>query len=974
MKTSNYLIALAALTSFTFVSCSDNDFLGNGSGPDVAQQGNGEITFSTGNINMTRAGEITGVDAANKLNRQFIVWGDKHTAAEDHTATNDLSVFKNYVVKYLDNSAYTTESNTHGWEYVGYTPYDADKVAPALTGGDSDIQSIKYWDYDATQGYTFHGVSALPSDIEVGNVKVDKTTASAASAEDVYGKGWVITLKEAASLGDLYAADRKPVIKLDGSSQVTSVPYPATAEGKYGGYVTLNFRSLVSKVRFAMYETVPGYRINIDRFYIEAPTASGTNIWSGTGSTTNFQIATQNKYAKVANGTQLTIKYDDGSVTAANKNRVIVSPTTSSSGNQYAVFGTNLNSVDRIGETSPTATYDYADKAYTYVLPQEVGDMTLYVTYTLTSLDGSKETIVVKGATAKVPASYNMWKNNFAYTYIFKISDNTNGSTGTIGTDPAGLYPITFDACVMEESSDFQETITTVDEPSITTYANGKIVTENDEYKAGEPVYITVAAGDTPGTDPKTFEKTLTVGAGGNSRLFEVLNLGTESITEETVANYENNYMILKEVTPASVETTVPMSDGNNKTISALKFTPTAKVYAYQYNDGSKVHWKVIKIADGAATTITATPAVTDSPIILTDGTATITLKESGKAILGAAPKFTIYDDVLKYTDNGDGTYTVSLKEKGIKAGTNDAETGVKNYAVAYDGGTSANVGVNLPYKFDVGGSVITSSAKLTLNQGETKTVNLKVGSAAIEEGVISDGTGITVTETSTAGAYEIAAASNAAAGAHTVTIAGQTLYITVTAYNFGAAKYIYTVDKSGASAAISETDKYIDLKQNNGTETPANIGVGSITKATGLTMDKKGDAAEDKGLYKPTSTTGGVYDISYQGAKAQVTINEYDLAVASGSSATFNHETGSTKLTLTKNGSEIIPATANFTILDGSTDVTDKFTISIVGKNITIAPVSGQIASGKSLVAKYTVNNAAATPTVVAKITLTTN
>ena len=960
MKTSNYLIALAALTSFTFVSCSDNDFLGNSSGPDVAQQGNGEITFSTGNINMTRAGEITGLDAANKLNRQFIVWGDKHTTAEDNTANYDLSVFQNYVVKYLDNSAYTTESNTHGWEYVGYTPYDAAKVSPALTGGDSNIQSIKYWDYDAAQGYTFHGISALPSDIENNNVTVTKTTAAATGT--VYDKGWTVHLTKEASLADLYAADRKPVTKVDGSGSVASVPYPATAEGKYGGYVTLNFRSLVSKVRFAMYETVPGYRINIERFYIAAPTSSD---YTTAGSNTNFQIATKNKYAAIgASGVDLTIKYEEAEDGVGNPNpnvnRVIVDPTIAGEGAfKYAVFGTNLNSADRIGETSPTATYDYADKAYTYVLPQEVGDMTLYVTYKLTSLDGSKETIVVKGATAKVPASYNIWKNNFAYTYIFKISDNTNGSTGTIGTDPAGLYPITFDACVMEESSDFQETITTVDEPSITTYANGKIITENDEYITSKDVYVTVA-------DAENYAVTITQntgGSGGNSRLFEVQNLGTESITEETVANYENNYMILKEVTAATtVVTEVPMSDGNNKSISALKFTPTAKVYAYQYNDGSKVHWKVIKIADGAATTITATPVVTSSPIVLTNGTATITLKDDDKAILGAAPKFTIYDDVLKYKDNGDGTYTVSLKEKGIKAGTNNAETGVKNYAVAYNGGTSANVGVNLPYKFDVGGSEITSSAKLTLNQGETKTVNLKVGSAAIEEGVISDGTGITVTET-TAGAYEIAAASNAAAGAHTVTIAGQTLYITVTAYNFGAAKYIYTVDKSGASAAISETAKYIDLKQNNGTETPADIAVGSITKATGLTMDKKGDAAEDKGLYKPTSTTGGVYDISYQGTKAQVIINEYNLAVASASS--------STKLTLTLNGSEIIPVSDNFKIYNGETDVTSKFTISIVGKNITIAPKSGQIAASTSLVAKYTVNNAAASPTVVAKIAL---
>ena len=960
MKTSNYLIALAALTSFTLVGCSDNDFLGTGTGPEAAQQGNGEITFSTGDVKMTRAGdgEITGLDAANRLNRQFIVWGDKHATAEQDDADDDVSVFTNYVVKYLDNSAYTTESNTHGWEYVGYEPYSSPKVTPAVG---NIIQSIKYWDYDAAGGYTFHGISALPTDIEAGNVAVAKTQAGSA----VYDKGWVVTVNDKASLADLYAADRKPVAKSNNGDD--------TKVDDYGGYVKLTFRSLVSKVRFAMYETVPGYSVNIDRFYVEAPTKDGDKAWDAIGSTTNFQIATAKKYAPVKEGSTLTIKYETNE--EGNENRVKVAnqvepSTTDATTFKYAVFGTNLNSADRIGETSPTATYDYADKAYTYVLPQEVGDMTLYVTYTLTSLDGSGDKIVVKGATAKIPASYNMWKNNFAYTYIFKISDNTNGNPGTIGEDPVGLYPITFDACVADESSDFQETITTVDEPSITTYANGKIVTENDEYVTGKKVYITVA-------DATNYAVTITKNTGtgdGNSRLFEVLNLGTENITEETVANYANNYMILKEVTASTtVVEKVPMSDGNDKAISALEFTPSAKVYAYQYKNGTDLYWKIIKIADGNPVSISATPVVTNSPIVLTNGTATITLKEGDNAILGAAPKMTIHDGILKYADNGNGTYTVSLVDKGIKAGTNISGTAT-NYPVAYNGGTTANVGVNLPYKFDVGGVEITSSAKLALNQGQTKTVNLKVGTVAIGEGVISDGSGITVTETSTAGAYEIAAASNATAGDHTVTIAGQTLYITVTAYNFGAAKYIYTVDKSGASATISEAAKYIDLKQNNGTETPADIAVGSITKATGLTMDKKGDAADDKGLYKPTSTTGGVYDISYQGASATVTINEYDLNVASGNSATFNHETGSTKLTLTLNGGEIIPVSGNFKIYNGETDVTSKFTISIVGKNITIAPKSGQIAASTSLVAKYAVMNAAATPasTVVAKIALT--
>jgi hypothetical protein len=108
--------------------------------------------------------------------------------------------------------------------------------------------------------------------------------------------------------------------------------------------------------------------------------------------------------------------------------------------------------------------------------------MILYVDYELyNSVSG--ETIHVYGAKAVVPSIYMKWNPNYAYTYLFKISDNTNGATSpTVGT-PTGLFPITFDAVVVNtEEGNTQETITTVATPSITTYQNGSAITANDEY------------------------------------------------------------------------------------------------------------------------------------------------------------------------------------------------------------------------------------------------------------------------------------------------------------------------------------------------------------------------------------------------------------------------------------------------------------------------------------------------------------
>jgi hypothetical protein len=101
---------------------------------------------------------------------------------------------------------------------------------------------------------------------------------------------------------------------------------------------------------------------------------------------------------------------------------------------------------------------------YTAVIPNTNGKaLTLRVDYTLVSIDGSGEEIHVYGAKAVVPATYTVWQPNYAYTYIFKISDNSNGWTSTTSSDPNGLFPITFDAVVVEAEEGNQTVYTEID-------------------------------------------------------------------------------------------------------------------------------------------------------------------------------------------------------------------------------------------------------------------------------------------------------------------------------------------------------------------------------------------------------------------------------------------------------------------------------------------------------------------------------
>lgn len=225
--------------------------------------------------------------------------------------------------------------------------------------------------------------------------------------------------------------------------------------------------------------------------------------------------------------------------------------------------------------TDPVADLYGTDKdmstttGYFTVLPTKEADASpilIKCDYELTSDDGSGETIKVTGATAAIPAAFSKWEANTRYTYLFKISDNTNGTTGTPGTDDPGLYPITFDAVVKEVE---QGTTTTVATPSITTYQDGSVVENSGiKYVANKLITVKVTDAET-GTDLELNE------------------------TENTVGKVAV-YKLSKERTEADLQldkvTTDEFTDTNKKGVTLAKdkksftFTPNeAGFYAIQY-------------------------------------------------------------------------------------------------------------------------------------------------------------------------------------------------------------------------------------------------------------------------------------------------------------------------------------------------------------------------------------------------------
>lgn len=578
-----------AASALTLASCTSEDFLGNT--PGNVQSNTSAINFDGGTGKITRATPQTGVTAAQTLNNNYVVFGYKTDKNDSKT-----TVFDHYTIRW-NNLAGKTESNTKGWEYVGLTA----NSLTSLTG--DKVQTIKYWDYSANQ-YDFVAFSFGTATQGEGADKV-KATAVTPTPELSY------TLTGAVKdLANCFIADR-----------ITAKPDMETTKKKanllvgYKDDVQFNFRSLSTKVTMGIYETIPGYSVKDVKFYSSdnnklddaqnKPTlyAKDKNIPAGNGTvivtfpTTNENNTDYNKaHVKfdVATGSENSSSIQFGTLSTVNKEK-----------NEKTESGFIGRDITKF---STPKKGDGTTKDYNVVIPAKVGALTLKVDYTLESIDGSGEEIKVTGATAVVPEKYTNWEPNYAYTYIFKISDKTNGSTGTPGTNPAGLYPITFDAIVTETETGKQETITTVDKNSITTYSKGEI---NNEYKTNDNIYVSV--NNTTALHIKTGEDDTTP---TNVKLYTATVTGTQTITEATVAhclksgedvegggkkltNGESNVLTVTPATGLSIVSEIAADDavdGNAITGNFAKFTPTTSgTYVFEFTDTDRnKYYKVI--------------------------------------------------------------------------------------------------------------------------------------------------------------------------------------------------------------------------------------------------------------------------------------------------------------------------------------------------------------------------------------------
>ena len=585
---------IAAASTLALASCSSDDFLGEIQGNE--QNGaTSAINFGGDTGKITRTTEY-GATAAGLLENNFVVVGFKGSKTDE--ANNETYAFDHYNVNFNKDSKNSTESNRAGWEYVNQDmKVKGTKPAASLAQSGASQQTIKYWDHSC-KSYDFiafsMGKGAASEYATPTHVDKDKLATAAYTLT-----GNVNTLSEC------YISDMKTV----------------TEPNYNDASVSMSFRHLASKVRMALFEIVPGYVISDVKFYTDTkstttdnPEGSLIGKFNNSGTLTVYFPTTGTDHAAEKDYNKAHVKFTAS--TTAGETGVL-----DSKGFGAVNYNNQAEGTISAGKTylsQNAAEPSYCGAGYQNVLPSEgkASAITLRIDYKLTSVDGSKETINVKGATATVPAEYTEWKSGYAYTYIFKISQDTNGSTGGTST---GLTAISFDAVVVDdEANGLQETITTVSDNSFTTYGykDNKVTTNGNEYVNGTDIYATVyvpAAGETAAktvAPQKLYTVTLESGATQTINEASVANAlvkGTNDTAKKTwtVTDYAGKKMIVTETEGvATTVTSVPAGPGYTLNVNALKWTgvatdpDTETYYAVEYNNGTKKSYKIVKVVN----------------------------------------------------------------------------------------------------------------------------------------------------------------------------------------------------------------------------------------------------------------------------------------------------------------------------------------------------------------------------------------
>ena len=461
------LLAAAALA---LVGCSRQGLVTDPSQP------NGKlvpVAFSVQRQNMTKA---TNLEAVNHYN--FGVFAYKVNGSNSSLA--DAEVMNNYLVGYSNGTdkgydktnattyagtAGTTADHTSPWFYegLGTAEYVYDGAAgfykkdQAAYMSNNANQYLRYWDLAYANTHFYAYAPYVKTDEANGRkVSYDHATSKLTFAKNTLRDGY----------------DNPVNTAYDGFDRSLSEFMYAGVEAKNSDLadVTIPFKRMGAMALIRFYEDIPGYKVEIINLADDnGKVKSGTSddMKKGIQLTPSVKEGDSYSLGKYYTTSGATVVFDENDGAKATFTPVFTESTQVSTPLMFAVPTTGLTTFGNghkvIKEKVTTGDQEYSASETAYYAVAQPTDtktgFTIHVSYRIIAED-NQEVITVHNATVHVPYTETAWKANTKYTYTFKITKNTTGTTNPGGeidpTDPTpsttkSLYPIVFDNATIEE-------------------------------------------------------------------------------------------------------------------------------------------------------------------------------------------------------------------------------------------------------------------------------------------------------------------------------------------------------------------------------------------------------------------------------------------------------------------------------------------------------------------------------------------
>lgn len=460
---------MTAIGAMVFASCTSDDLVQNTG----ITKNQGQIGFNMKVGNTTRA--------TSKLNLSHYEFGVFAMKGAKELGTNS-TVMNNYLVAWTDGSsglynglksgattwgdAASAADGQSQWFYEGLSSSNKTiYTTPANT------QILKYWDKSNDKHYFY---AYTPYSTGVSYTKADESltfTSLSSFYTDPETNGtnkYQPTNAVQSAANALTATYNQEMVNYNEGLY----DYAEIAKADYEKDVPFTFNHINAQIKLKFYEEIPGYSVKLTDM---VPTGT-TGLTAQNGIVLTPATKAQATASQQAAATDLPKYLEDGKV---------VVKSLSAGTSPIAVTGPGVNNLlyfqeaadAKIGTSNgaasicPTTLYvlpNYNGSSYIDGNVSNETGYTLHVSYLLIPEDGSANTQVYD-ARVWIPADKCQWQAGKCYTYIFKITANSNGTSDPKKPDPArdteywvdpndprvpedpDLQPIVFDGVVVED-------------------------------------------------------------------------------------------------------------------------------------------------------------------------------------------------------------------------------------------------------------------------------------------------------------------------------------------------------------------------------------------------------------------------------------------------------------------------------------------------------------------------------------------